>query len=107
MTDKPSLDFGKVEALRKHLMLTTADMAKLLGVSRMTYYGWVKGRAMRKSNDETVRSMLRRLLTVVTEQGWPSAEVIAMESKQRLERLKELLGIDAQPQPEAVETDNN
>ena len=93
MTDKPGLDFTKVEALRKHLMLTTADMAKLLGVSRMTYYGWVKGKAMRKANDEAVRSMLRRLLTVVTEEGWPSPEVIAMNSNQRLDRLKETLGI--------------
>ena len=93
MTDKPGLDFTKVEALRKHLMLTTADMAKLLGVSRMTYYGWVKGKAMRKANDEAVRSMLRRLLTVVTEEGWTSPEVIAMNSNQRLDRLKETLGI--------------
>lgn len=93
MTDKPGLDFAKVEALRKHLMLTTADMAKLLGVSRMTYYGWVKGKPMRKSNDEVVRSMLRRLLSVVTEEGWPSPEVIAMNSNQRLGRLKETLGL--------------
>jgi len=44
------LDFTKVEALRKHMLLTTRDMAELLGVSRMTYYGWVSGKPMRKTN---------------------------------------------------------
>jgi DNA-binding XRE family transcriptional regulator len=90
MTPKP-LDFGKVEALRKHMLLTTSDMAELLGVSRMTYYGWVKGKTLRKSNDEAVRTMLKRLLTVMTEHGWPMPEVIASDQKQRKERLIEIL----------------
>jgi DNA-binding XRE family transcriptional regulator len=46
MTPKP-LDFRKVEALRKHMLLTTSDMSELLKVSRMTYYGWVKGKPLR------------------------------------------------------------
>ena len=90
MTPKP-LDFGKVEALRKHMLLTTSDMSELLGVSRMTYYGWVKGKTLRKSNDEAVRTMLRRLLAVMTEHGWPMPEVIASDQKQRKERLIEIL----------------
>lgn len=108
MTDKPGLDFSKVEALRKHLMLTTADMAKLLGVSRMTYYGWVKGRTMRKANDEAVRSMLRLLLKLVTEHNWPAPQVIAMNSGQRLEHITDILGLkeEAQPTAEAVTEDN-
>jgi len=90
MTPKP-LDFTKVEALRRHMLLTTQDMSELLGVSRMTYYGWVKGKPLRKSNDEAVRSMLKRLLAVMTEHGWPMPEVIAADQKQRKERLLELL----------------
>jgi DNA-binding transcriptional regulator YiaG len=90
MTPKP-LDFTKVEALRKHMLLTTLDMSELLGVSRMTYYGWVKGKALRKSNDEAVRAMLKRLLAVMTEHGWPMPEVIAADQKQRKERLLEIL----------------
>ena len=90
MTPKP-LDFTKVEALRKHMLLTTSDMAELLGVSRMTYYGWVKGKALRKSNDAAVRAMLKRLLAVVTEYGWPTPEVIAAEQKQRKKRLLKIL----------------
>lgn len=91
MTPKPPLDFTKVEALRRHMLLTTSDMSELLGVSRMTYYGWVKGKALRKSNDETVRAMLKRLLAVMTEHGWPMPEVIAADQKQRKERLLEIL----------------
>jgi DNA-binding transcriptional regulator YiaG len=91
MTPKPPLDFAKVEALRKHMLLTTTDMSELLGVSRMTYYGWVKGKPLRKSNDGTVRAMLKRLLAVMTEHAWPMPEVIAADRTQRMERLRALL----------------
>jgi DNA-binding XRE family transcriptional regulator len=91
MTPKPPLDFSRVEALRKHMLLTTTDMSELLGVSRMTYYGWVKGKTLRKTNDESVRTMLRKLLAVMTEHGWPMPEVIAADQKQRKERLDAIL----------------
>ena len=91
MTHKPPLDFSRVEALRKHMLLTTTDMSELLGVSRMTYYGWVKGKPLRPTNDGRVRAMLKRLLAVMTEHGWPMPEVIASEPKQRKERLVEIL----------------
>lgn len=85
------IDFTKVEALRRHMLLTTSDMSELLGVSRMTYYGWVKGKPIRKSNDEIVRAMLRRLLVAMSEHGWPTPEVIAADQRQRKELLLELL----------------
>ncbi len=91
MTNIPPLNFTKVEALRKHMLLTTGNMAELLGVSRMTYYGWVKGKSIRKKNDEKVRDTLRNLLALMTE-GWPQPEVIAIEQKQRFQRLLEILG---------------
>ena len=91
MTSKPPLDFTKVEALRKHMLLTTDDFARLFGVSRMAYYGWVKGKRLRKSNDERVREVLKQLLMVMSEHNWPTPEVIALESKQRVERLLEIL----------------
>jgi DNA-binding XRE family transcriptional regulator len=94
MTPKPPLDFSRVEALRKHMLLTTTDMSELLGVSRMTYYGWVKGKPLRKTNDESVRTMLRKLLAVMTEHGWPMPEVIASDQKQRKERLDAILNSD-------------
>ena len=91
MMPKPPLDFTKVEALRKHMLLTTQNMAELLGVSRMTYYGWVKGKPIRQSNDDKVREVLKGLLTVMSEHQWPTPEVIALDQKQRLERLLEIL----------------
>lgn len=90
-TPKPPLDFTKVEALRKHMLLTTTDMAKLLGVSRMTYYGWTRGKPMRQASDEKVRAMLKRLLAVMTEHGWPTPEVIAANQTQRKKHLDRLL----------------
>jgi DNA-binding transcriptional regulator YiaG len=88
---KQNLDFAKVEALRKHMLLTTQDMSSLLGVSRMTYYGWVRGKPVRQNNTEFVKGMLKKLLTIMTEHQWPKPEVIAMEQKQRKQCLDELL----------------
>tara|TARA_B000000609_G_scaffold150611_1_gene136186 strand:- start:892 stop:1176 length:285 start_codon:yes stop_codon:yes gene_type:complete len=90
MTNVPPLDFTKVEALRKHMLLTTGNMAQLLDVSRMTYYGWVKGKAIRKKNDEKVRDVLRQMLAMLSE-GWPQPEVIALDQKDRFQRLLEIL----------------
>jgi DNA-binding XRE family transcriptional regulator len=91
MTPNPPIDFVKVEALRKHMMLTTDNMARLFGVSRMTYYGWVKGKPLRKANDGMVRTVLKQLLSIMVEDKWPTPDVIAMEQPQRKERLDELL----------------
>lgn len=91
MTPNQDLNFSRVEALRKHMLLTAQDMAVLLGVSRMTYYGWVRGKPLRKTNYDAVKTMLRRLLAVMTDHGWPMPEVIAAEQKQRMEHLVELL----------------
>jgi DNA-binding transcriptional regulator YiaG len=88
---KQNLDFTKVEALRKHMLLTTQDMSSLLGVSRMTYYGWVRGKPVRQNNTEFVKGMLKKLLTIMTEHQWPKPEVIAMEQKQRKQSLDKLL----------------
>lgn len=84
------LDFTKVEALRRHMLLSVRDISMVLGVSRMTYYGWLKGKPLRKSNDAKVREKLRQLLEIMKE-GWPQPEVIALESVARRQRLLELL----------------
>jgi hypothetical protein len=60
----------------------------------MTYYGWVKGKPLRKSNDESVRKILKRLLSVMTDHNWPMPEVIAAGQKERKERLVEILNRD-------------
>lgn len=85
------IDFTKVEALRKHMLLTTVNMAQLLGVSRVTYYSWVKGGAVRRENQQRVRRVLRQLLDIMTTHGWPQPHIIASTPKQRMEALLELL----------------
>lgn len=91
MTPENTLDFAKVEALRKHMLLTTANMAELLGVSRTAYHLWLKGKPIRKTNEQNVKAMLKKLLAVMTDYGWPMPEIIAANQKQRMERLREIL----------------
>ncbi len=87
----PSLDFTKVEALRTHMLLNTTQMSKVLGVSRVTYSGWVKGKPMRKSNDTKVREGLRKLFAVIHVHQWPQREVVGMTPDQRFDTLLELM----------------
>lgn len=91
---KTVIDFTKVEALRKHMLLTIQDMADLFGTTRATYYAWLRGGPIRKSNNEVVRVMLKRLLRVMTEHSWPMPEVIAADQKQRKELLLQILNRD-------------
>ena len=72
------------------MLLTTSNMAELLEISRMTYYGWVKGKPVRRNNENRVRRTLRILLKAM-EGGWPQPEIISIEQKNRLKRLLELL----------------
>lgn len=90
-TARKTLDFAKVEALRKHLLLTLGDMAEILDVSRLTYNKWVDGGTIRKSNDEKVRNKLRMLLRIMEKHDWPKAEVVAMSQKQRSKLMLELV----------------
>lgn len=89
------IDFTKVEALRKEMLLTIENMASLFGVTRATYHSWLKGKPIRPSNDEYVRVMLKKLLVVYTEHSWPSPEVRAMDSKMRKDALDTLLQVQA------------
>ena len=65
-------------------------MAELFTISRMTYYGWVKGKPVRKKNHDRVISTLRNLLKVM-ENGWPQPNIIALEQKDRFKELLEVL----------------
>lgn len=85
------LNFDNVEALRKHMLLTVTQMAKILTTSRVTYSGWVKGKPIRKGNDTKVRLILRKMMEVMTKQEWPSPDIIAMTSAQRFDSLVELM----------------
>ena len=94
MTPNPALDFTKVEALRKHMLLNTSQMALFLGVSRVTYSGWIKGKPIRKGNDTNARVALRKMFTVIESHKWPMPEVIAMTPVMRFNTLLDLTNED-------------
>lgn len=85
------LDMTKVEVLRKHMLLTKANVAELIGVSRVTYYGWAKGKPIRRSNVANAKATVKRLLSIVMDHQWPTPEVRSMTQEQRFARLIELL----------------
>jgi DNA-binding XRE family transcriptional regulator len=89
-TPKP-LDFAKIEVLRRHMLLNAADMAQILGVSRMTYYGWVRGKPIRKKNIAVVKREVRKLLDVMANHSWPTPEIAGLTQKDRVTRLLALL----------------
>ena len=91
MPPNPPLNFANVEALRAHMLLTSSEFAKALDVSRVTYSGWVSGKKIRPSNEEKVKNKLRKMLKVVTEEDWPTPQIIAMSGTQRLATLLEKL----------------
>ena len=71
--------------------MTIGDMAEVLGVSRVTYYGWVKGHPIRTTNLGRVKTQLRKLLSIKVQNGWPSSEDMQLGVKERRERLFLLL----------------
>ena len=97
------IDFTKVESLRRHMLLRNKDMAELMGVTRMTYFGWAKGKPLRNKNDAKVRSTLRLMLIILNEHKWPQPQVIAMEPEERFNELKVLVNELTQPAPKAQE----
>lgn len=91
MTPKP-IDFSKVEALRRHMLMTHVHMAQVLGVSRMTYHNWLRGKPMSKQRHEYVKATIRKLIGIMNEHGWPSDEVTQLSSDDRHARLLALIG---------------
>jgi DNA-binding XRE family transcriptional regulator len=99
------IDFAKVESLRRHMLLRNKDMAELMGVTRMTYYGWLKGKPLRNKNDAKVRSTLRLMLVLLTEHGWPEPQVIAMSPDDRYAELLRLIEEVTRPEEAEEETE--
>lgn len=92
MTSEAPVDIAKVDMLRKHMLLSVSDMAKVLGVSRMTYYTWLKGGGMRSTTTPRIKRKLKGLLAVMKEHQWPSGKVLVMPHQERVSHLLELLG---------------
>lgn len=90
-------DFAKVDALRKHMLLTVESMVVLLGTSRVSYYNWLKRGIKRKKNVDHVRKVVRTLVGAMNH-GWPNEAVYVANQEQRLQMLQELLEtLDKEP----------
>jgi DNA-binding transcriptional regulator YiaG len=87
---QPILDITKVETLREKMLLSITDMAMLLGVARVTYYGWTRGNRVRAKNAEQIRALFRVLLVVVRQYGWPTADAINYGRAYRSAKIREL-----------------
>jgi hypothetical protein len=73
------------------MMLSASDMAQALGVSRISYHNWVGGMYPRKKNEDAVKHLVRKLITVMQLHDWPNEEVRRLPSKERSARLLALL----------------
>lgn len=93
MTDAKPLDFVKIDALRRHMLLTHTQMSQLLGVSRVTYYNWKRGSQPSQQNVGKARAALKEMMRVMVEQQWPSPEVVAMDTTERVIALQRLMQI--------------
>lgn len=85
------LDFDKVDALRRHMLLTVASLANLFDVTRVTYYSWLKGNKPHKKNAERVRKVLRSMAHLAHQEMWPNPAVFVADQPTRLIMLKSML----------------
>lgn len=88
-----TLDFTKIEDLRKYSGLTVNSLVSLFGVSRVTYYSWLKSASAkpRKTTEGKIRKVVRGLLSLVAANKWPTQEVFLASQTERLEMLREAL----------------
>lgn len=85
------LDFAKVDALRKHMLLTVGSMVVLLGTSRVSYYNWLKHGIKRKKTSEQIRKAVRTIVAAVAQSNWPNEATYVANQSQRLEMLQEMI----------------
>lgn len=93
MTEQKRVSFDKIDALRRHMLLTHTQMARLLGVSRVTYYNWKKVGHPAERNVTKTRAILKELLRVMLEHEWPSPAIVAADQDQRLIELQKLIRV--------------
>lgn len=92
-TEQKRITFDKIDALRRHMLLTHAQMARLLGVSRVTYYNWRKLGHPADRAEARTRAILKDMLRVMTEHEWPTPAIVAMDQDQRLIELQKLVRV--------------
>jgi predicted transcriptional regulator len=74
------------------------NMADLLGVSRVTYYNWTKGKPVKHTNAVKAKALMRKLAAAVTVHDWPTREAAVATRDERFEMLQNILKLlDEQP----------
>lgn len=97
-TPPKAIDFEKIEAVRKHMLLTVNSLVTIFGTTRVSYYNWLKGGKMRKATADHIRKVTRKLLTVMTQHGWPYDLVFVASQPERLKMLQDLIeNLDKEP----------
>jgi len=89
-THKDKVDFDDLELLKKRMLLSVTDLASILGTSRMSYYTWLEGGEMWKSNIKKINSKIDKLRNIISKYNWPN-NVLELEQKDRKVKLVELL----------------
>lgn len=91
-TTSKALDFQKIDALRSHMLLTVDSFVDLIGTSRVSYYGWLKGTKIRDKTAKRIQPLVRKLVVCVAEHNWPNIPGVFMAKQpDRLKMLKELI----------------
>lgn len=92
MLKNGSLNFESVDVLRRNMLISVTDWVDLLGMSRDTYYSYMRGETNpTPRREERLRGLLRELVTLVAERGWPSADVMIAKGKDRPAMLRQEL----------------
>lgn len=89
-TAKP-LDFEKIDALRRHMLLTVDSFVKLAKTSRVSYYNWMKGQPIRPTTAARVRKVVRSFAELASDGAWPNAAVYVATQAERLKMMQETL----------------
>jgi hypothetical protein len=86
-----AIDFEKIEALRKYMLLTVDSMVKVYGTTRVSYYNWLKGKHMRATTAAHIRKVTKQLAICVAQHNWPNEMVFVASQAERLELLQNLI----------------
>lgn len=93
--------FENIERVRKSMLITMAQLAELIGVTRATYYNWVQGKPVKHVNKVKLKAVMNSLVSLAVIHNWPTQEALQASRKERFELLKTLLkNLDSEPVPQ-------
>ena len=88
-----ALPMDKVEQLRVYLGLSVLHMAKLVGVSRQTYWNWQTAGIIGPRSVGKVRLFATQVRPLLANQQWPKGGAHLPDSRSRFDRLIEYTAI--------------